>query len=99
VRKHKLRRIVFNVKNIQRQELLEVEPGSSRPDNVYEIRLKEKLDLSWSDWFDGLNLSQTEDDGTLLNGPVADQPALHGVLAKIRDLNLTIIAIIKKEEV
>ncbi len=47
----------------------------------------------WSEWFAGMTRSQTESGDTLLSGPVVDQAALHGLLARIRDLNLTLIAV------
>jgi hypothetical protein len=60
---------------------------------VYEIRVKGSLEPRWSDWFDGFTVTQQGIDETLLTGPVADQPALHGLLAKIRDLGLPILTV------
>jgi hypothetical protein len=51
------------------------------------------LDQHWSEWFAGLKLTQLEGDGTLLSGSLPDQPALHGLLERIRDLNLTLISV------
>ena len=57
----------------------------------YEIRVKGALDSRWSAWFDGLQV--TSDLGqTVIAGPVTDQAALHGLLAKIRDLGLELLA-------
>ncbi len=64
----------------------------SRP-GLYEIRVKGSLDRKWADWFDGFTITPLEDDETLLAGPVADQAALHGVLAKIRDLGLPLLSV------
>ena len=59
----------------------------------YEIRIKGHLDQHWSDWFAGLQLAHLEGDETLLSGRLPDQAALHGVLARIGDLNLTLISV------
>jgi hypothetical protein len=63
------------------------------PSRHYCIRVEGQLGSGWSEWFAGLTLSQTESGDTLLSGPVVDQAALHGLLARIRDLNLTLIAV------
>ena len=68
----------------------------TRPD-YYTIRLKGHLDPRRSEWFEGLAMTQTESGETVLSGPVADQTALHGLLAKIRDLNLTLISVTRAE--
>lgn len=59
---------------------------------AYQIRLKGALDSSWSDWFDGFSIC-VEGNATLLSGIVPDQSALHGILAKINDLGLSIVSI------
>jgi hypothetical protein len=58
-----------------------------------EIRIREHLDPYWSEWFAGLKLTHLEGDETLLSGPLPDQPALYGLLERIRDLNLTLISV------
>jgi hypothetical protein len=58
----------------------------------YRIKLKGRLDHKWSDWFEQMALS-TEGGNTILTGPVADQAALHGLLIRIRDLNLTLLSV------
>ena len=60
----------------------------------YEITIKEQLDDNWSAWFDGLTVTPGPDGGTRLAGLVRDQTALHGLLAKIRDLGLTLVAVV-----
>jgi hypothetical protein len=60
---------------------------------VYHIRVKGNLDRKWSDWFDCFTITPQGDDVTLLTGPVADQAALHGLLAKIRDLGLPLLSV------
>ena len=59
----------------------------------YEIKIKGHLDPCWSDWFGGLNVTHLEVGETLLSGPLPDQAALHGLLERIRDLNLTLISV------
>ena len=59
----------------------------------YEIKIKGHLDRYWSDWFAGLKLTHLEGDETLLSGPLPDQGALHGLLERIRDLNLKLISV------
>lgn len=60
----------------------------------YTIRLRGHLDARWSDWFDGMTIAHAGDpDETILSGYLPDQAALHGILIKIRDLNLPLIAV------
>jgi hypothetical protein len=54
--------------------------------------LKGAIDSSWSDWFDGFTIT-VQGDETALAGIVPDQSALHGILAKINDLGLSIISV------
>jgi hypothetical protein len=60
---------------------------------VYRIRVKGRLDQEWSDWFDGFTITPQTGDETQLTGPVADQCALHGLLARIRDLGLPLLSL------
>ena len=61
--------------------------------NVYEIRVQGHLDRRWSDWFEGLTISYEGDGSTILRGPLSDEAALHGVLIKVRDLALPLLAV------
>jgi hypothetical protein len=58
----------------------------------YRIKLKGHLDHKWSDWFEQMAISH-EDDQTILTGSLADQAALHGLLIRIRDMNLTLLSV------
>ena len=57
----------------------------------YEITVKGQIDEYWADWFGGLSISYDDCGFTILSGFIADQSALHGVLVKIRDLNLALM--------
>jgi hypothetical protein len=59
----------------------------------YEIRVNGVLDGGWSAWFDGLQVSSDEHGQTSIAGPVVDQAALHGLLAKVRDLGLELLEV------
>jgi hypothetical protein len=59
----------------------------------YEIKIKGPLDRHWSEWFAGLKLTYLEEDETLLSGSLPDQAALHGLLERIRDLNLILLSV------
>jgi hypothetical protein len=58
----------------------------------YEIRVAGALDRHWAAWFEGLQVT-CEDAETVISGPLPDQPALHGLLAKVRDLGLCLISV------
>jgi hypothetical protein len=58
-----------------------------------EIRLKGQIDEQWSEWFEDLTIAHTEDGETVLTGSVVDQAALHGLLAKLRDLGVSLLSV------
>jgi hypothetical protein len=64
----------------------------------YEILLEGHLDARWADWFDGLTLTQQSDGTTVLRGSAMDQAALHGLLGKVRDLGLPLIAVMQRRD-
>jgi hypothetical protein len=59
----------------------------------YEIRIEGSLDDGWTAWFDGMHITHEPDGVTVITGPVADQAALHGLLAKVRDLGLELLSV------
>ncbi len=58
-----------------------------------KIILQDDLSESWKVWFDGLHIERTENNSTFLSGEIADQAALHGLLERIRDLNLHLVSV------
>ncbi len=71
---------------------------STEPPYWYEIQIQEPIGEQSRSWFDGLSITLTSSGGTLLAGQMVDQSALHGLLALIRDLNLTLISINRVEK-
>jgi hypothetical protein len=63
--------------------------GSGR----YEIRIQGRLDPEWAEYFQGFQLLAGVEKETVLCGIVPDQAALHGLLARVRDLNLTLLSV------
>lgn len=61
----------------------------------YEIRVHGHLGSRWVTWFDGLTLAAEDDGVTLISGPVVDQAALHGLLAKLRDLGIPLVSLVQ----
>ncbi len=59
----------------------------------YEFRIKGHLGSRWTTWFDGMTLTTRSDGTTVIEGPVVDQAALHGVLSKLRDLGLPLLSV------
>lgn len=57
----------------------------------YEIGLQGQLDERWSEWFDGMTVVAGPDGTTVLRGSMVDQSALHGVLARLRDLGVPLL--------
>ena len=68
-------------------------PHPSSAPMGYELRIEGHLDQHWSSWFGGLALNLEGNGTTTLRGVVADQSELHGLLAKLRDLGVTLISV------
>jgi hypothetical protein len=58
-----------------------------------EIRVKGCLAEHWSEWFDEFEISHTQANETVLKGEVQDQAALYGLIAKLRDLGLSLVEV------
>jgi hypothetical protein len=63
----------------------------------YEIHLQGRLDTRWSPWLDGMDITPGPDGTTILHGPVTDQSALHGLLARLRDIGLPLLSVARIE--
>ncbi len=61
-----------------------------------EVKVRGQLGQYWSEWFSGLKLTPLDDDVCLLSGELPDQAALHGLLERIRDLNLKLVSVISR---
>ena len=64
---------------------------------VYQIRVEGHLRAEWAEWFEGLTITLEPDGTMLLTGPVVDQAALYGLLKKVRDLGLPLVAVNRVE--
>ena len=64
---------------------------------IYQIRIKGHLDRKWADWFCGLSITSLENGETLLTSLVLDQAMLHGLLRKVRDVGLPLVAVMRVE--
>lgn len=63
-----------------------------------EITIESKIDEYWAVWFEGLSLTPLKEDKTKVYGEIPDQAALHGIIERIRDLNLKFSSIIVEEK-
>jgi len=57
-----------------------------------KIKIEGHLDKNWEAWFDDMDITY-EEDNTIITGNVKDEAYKHGILNKIRDLNLKLISI------
>jgi hypothetical protein len=64
---------------------------------LYHIRVNGHLRPEWTEWFDGMTITQETNGDTTLSGLVADQAALHGLLVKVRDLGLVLVSVDRVE--
>ena len=60
---------------------------------IYEIKVLGYLGDDWSEWFDGLQVTSDTQGHTVLTGPICDQAALYGLLARLRDLGLPLVSV------
>lgn len=62
-----------------------------------EIHFKGQITNQWTEWFDGLTISHSDLDETILSGLVADSSALYGIIARLRDLGLQLTSVNSEE--
>lgn len=74
-----------------------VEGQKKTPSKIYKIKIQGRLEDRWAVWFEGLTFTYENDGTTTLQGPLPDQAALHSILLKIRDMNLTLISVTQIE--
>jgi hypothetical protein len=60
---------------------------------LVEIRIEGHLDAQWAEWLEGFDLSYTDSGDTILTGRIPDQAVLYGLIAKLRDLGVTLKAV------
>ena len=65
---------------------------------MYCIWLAEALGQEWNEWFAPLHIQHLAGGGAVLTGPLPDQSALHGIFARIRDLNLALLSVTRLED-
>jgi hypothetical protein len=68
---------------------------TNMPD-IYQIRVQGHFDRDWSAWFEGMTISNQPNGEAVLLGPLVDQAALYGLLIKIRDLGLPLLAVARQ---
>jgi hypothetical protein len=66
---------------------------NSKQPVIYQIRIRSQIDCDWSNWFEGLTITQVDETTTLLTGPIKDQAALYGLLKRINDLCLPLVSV------
>ncbi len=64
---------------------------------IYKIRVKGHLNQHWSAWFDGMTITNEANGDSIISGPLVDQAALHSLLIKVYNLNLTLISVLHVE--
>jgi hypothetical protein len=68
------------------------EPAQASCDgHRYAIRVQAHLDAYWSEWLDGMTITHEEGGVTLLEGPVVDPSALHGLFNKLLNMRAPIL--------
>ena len=77
--------------------MIDTSAGHGQSAGRYEIRVKGHLGPRWAARFDGMTLTRDDDGTTVIHGPVVDQAALHGLLARVRDLGIPLLSVTQVE--
>ncbi len=76
--------------------------GRPREPYVYQITIAERLHGKWASWLSSANIAienlNTCTANTAVTVSVPDQAALRGILNRLWDLNLTLIAVILQQD-
>ena len=64
----------------------------------YEIRVEGLIDHSWTEWFDGMQITNEPGGETIIAGDVTDQAALHGLLTRVRDLGVALVSVLRTDQ-
>jgi hypothetical protein len=67
--------------------------GEENGKQKVEIRVKGQIAENWSEWFQGFKIQPGEEGESVMLGEVKDQADLYGLIAKLRDLGLTLVAV------
>ncbi len=67
--------------------------SSSDPTHFYRVEVKGHLARDWSEWLDGLTITNLSNGNTALSGHIVDQAALHGLINRVFALGLSLVAV------
>ena len=73
------------------------DPKAAKP-TVYQIRIAGHVNPRWTEWFDGMTITLLKEGDTLLTGPLLDQAALYGLLHRVRNLGMPLLAVTPVEK-
>ena len=68
-------------------------PSSLDQPRHYHITIQGHLHPRWSEWFENLTITRQADGTTSLSGVLVGQAALYGLIIKLRDMGLPMLAL------
>ncbi len=63
-----------------------------------EIHIKGKLNSSWSEWFEDLQILPAGSGETILCGDLPDRSAVYGVLSRLGSLDIPLVSVLCEEK-